>query len=74
MQKETFAGQVDGEGEDTKIEYEKLILIRHSSSAYQVYLQVHSTSKIDVLKSIVETYEVFISDDTFKVFHEANSQ
>ena len=38
LQKSTFAGQVDSEGEETKIEYEKLILIRHSSSAYQVYL------------------------------------
>ena len=69
LQKATFAGQVDGDSEDAKVEYLKLILIRHSSSAYQVYLQVRTSSQIDGLAFIIETYEVFIDDDNFKVFH-----
>ena len=57
----------DGElAQDVSITYEELIVVRHSSSAYQIYLQINS----DVDGRTIEMFEVFVEDASLKVFQE----
>lgn len=60
-----FEGDVS---ENTQITYSKLILIRHATNAYQIYLQTDSDK--DGLS--IETLEVFTVDDKIKVFQETS--
>ena len=60
-----FKGEVT---DNAQIDYSKLVLMRHSSSAYQIYLQTDSDKEGPSL----ESFEVYIDDGKIQVFHESS--